>query len=358
MMLLTNCEGGVGMSAAREVLERGGSALDAVEAGIRAVEADTSIDSVGRGGAPDLFGVVSCDAAVMDGANGRTGAVANLRYFLHAVSVARQVMERLPHVFLVSEGAERFAQDIGAERAEMLTDEARVRYDRWMVEHAPVGVEPVTRAHLGHNPDGKMGTVPRSACVKRAQDTVGTSGAVQSPFSGRVTRANLSGEELVRLAWESSRDKAAGGTVVFLCRDGNGDIAAGASTSGWAQCYPGRLGDSPIIGAGLYADNRYGACGCTHVGEATIRACTARSVVQYMKAGASVQEACLEAVRDLRFLRGGFLGPVIIHAIDRRGESFVVSTGPVVKGLDYFRWCGDGEVETCTAGIAGAENRS
>jgi beta-aspartyl-peptidase (threonine type) len=246
---------------------------------------------------------------VMDGATGRAGAVGNLRYYLYAVSVARQVMERLPHVMLVSEGAERFAEKIGAERAEMLTEEARARYERWMAEHAPASVH-----------------------------------------------ANLSSEELVRLVWESSRDKAAGGTVVFLSRDGNGDIAAGTSTSGWAQCYPGRLGDSAIIGAGLYADNRYGACGCTHVGELTIRAGTARSVVLYMKAGASVREACLEAVRDLRALKGGFLGPVVIHAIDRQDLPCVVSTGPVIKGLDYFSWAGAGsDVESRSAEVAGPE---
>ena len=309
MTILANCEGGVGMKAAREVLGRGGAALDAVEAGIRVVEADNSIDSVGRGGAPDLLGVVSCDAAVMDGATGRTGAVGNLRYFLHAVSVARQVMERLPHVMLVSEGAERFAREIGAQRAEMLTEEARARYERWMMEHAPASL-----------------------------------------------RAKLSDADLVQLTWESSREMTAGGTVVFLGLDGNGDIAAGTSTSGWAQRYPGRLGDSPIVGAGLYADNRYGACGCTHVGEMTIRACTARSVVLYMKAGASVREACLEAVRDLRSLKGGYLGPVIIHAIDRRGSPCVVSTGPVVRGLDYHYWGGGtADVEPRRAEVAGAE---
>jgi beta-aspartyl-peptidase (threonine type) len=194
-VILANCEGGVGMKAAQAGLERGGTALDAVEAGIRVAEADVSVDSVGRGGAPDLLGVVSCDAAVMDGATGRAGAVGNMRYFIYAVSVARQVMERLPHVMLVSEGAERFAREIGAERAEMLTEEARGRYERWMMEHAPASV-----------------------------------------------RANPSGEELVRLVLESSRDKTAGGTVVFLSRDGNGDIAVGTSTSRWAQRYPGRLG--------------------------------------------------------------------------------------------------------------------
>jgi L-asparaginase len=161
---------------------------------------------------------------------------------------------------------------------------------------------------------------------------------------------------LAQIAWESSREMTAGGTVVFLGLDGNGDIAAGTSTSGWAQRYPGRLGDSPVVGAGLYADNRYGACGCTHVGEMTMRACTAHSVVLYMKAGASVHEACLEAVRDLRALKGGYLGPVVIHAIDRHGTSCVVSTGPVVRGLDYYQWRRDGgEVEQRRAEIAGAD---
>ena len=160
----------------------------------------------------------------------------------------------------------------------------------------------------------------------------------------------------MRLAWESSREKTAGGTVVFLGLDSNGDIAAGTSTSGWAQRYPGRLGDSPVIGAGLYADNRYGACGCTHVGEMTIRACTARSVVLYMKAGALVHEACFEAVRDLRALKGGYLGPVVIHAIDRHGSPCVVSTDPVVKGLDYFHWDGSGAgVESRRTEIASAD---
>jgi L-asparaginase / beta-aspartyl-peptidase len=296
------------MKAARAVLENGGAALDAVEEGIRPVEADATITSVGRGGAPDLMGVVSCDAAVMDGATGRAGAVGNLRGYLHAVTVARQVMERLPHVMLVSEGAERFAREIGAQRAEMLTEEARARYERWMMEHAPASV-----------------------------------------------RTKLSEADLVQLAWESSLEMTAGGTVVFLGLDSNGDIAAGTSTSGWAQRHPGRLGDSPVVGAGLYADNRYGACGCTHVGEMTIRACTARSVVLYMKAGASVREACLEAARDLRSLKGGYLGPVIIHAIDRHGSPYVVSTGPVVRGLDYFQWYGGGEVQQCRAEIAGPE---
>ncbi len=112
-----------------------------------------------------------------------------------------------------------------------------------------------------------------------------------------------------------------------MAKDKNGNLAGGVSTSGWAYKYPGRLGDSPIIGAGLYVDNRYGGAACTHTGEMTIRASTARSVVLYMKKGASVEESCQEAMQDLSDLKGGYLGPVIIHAIDRKGNPYVMTSG-------------------------------
>jgi L-asparaginase len=148
---------------------------------------------------------------------------------------------------------------------------------------------------------------------------------------------------LARYAWESGKDYASGGTTTFLVLDAQGDITAGTSTSGWARSYPGRLGDTPIVGAGLYADNRYGACACTHTGEMTIRAGTARAVVLYMKAGALVRDACLGAIRDLRALEGGQLGPVVIHAIDRCGQPCVVSTHELGFTSSYFLWRGNQE---------------
>jgi L-asparaginase len=219
------------------------------------------------------------------------GSVGSLRQFLHPVSVARQVMERLPHVMLVGDGAHRFAGEIGAEKAEMLTDEQRQKHEQWLREHVPTNV-------LARWPN-----VP-----------------------------------LTEWAWVSGKDYASGGTTTFLIRDADGNITAGTSTSGWARSYPGRLGDSPIIGAGLYADNRYGACACTHTGEMTIRAGTSRAVVSYMKAGASVREACLEAMRDLEALEGGQLGPVVVHAIDRGGEPCVLSTHELGFTSSYFLW--------------------
>jgi len=291
MMVLTNCEGRVGIESARGSLEAGRSALDAVELGVRDVEADISVDSVGRGGSPNILGEMECDAAIMDGSTLMAGSVGALKDYLHAVSVARAVMERLPHVMLVGDGATRFAREIGAEKVELLTDAARARHEQWLAANVP----PDARTGLDH--------VPLAEYVRR---TVG--------------------------------DYSSGGTTVFLAIDSSGRMAGATSTSGWANSYPGRLGDSPIIGAGLYVDQRFGACGCTHIGEMTIRVSTARSVVLYMKQGASVQEACTEAARDLRDLKGGTLGPVVIHALDVYGNVCVLATQVVVKASAYYVW--------------------
>lgn len=291
MVILTNCEGGIGMNTARDILLKGGSALDVVEQAIRVVEADVTIDTVGKGGSPNLLGEMECDAAIMDGANRLAGSVGTLKDYLHAISVARGVLEKLPHIMLVGDGAYRFAQEIGAEKAEMLTNDVRTKHEKWLKEY--VQLEKFK----------EWPNVP-----------------------------------LAEYAWISGKDYAAGGTVIFLVRDAHGNLGAGTSTSGWARSYPGRLGDSPIIGAGLYADNRYGACACTHIGEMVIRAGTARSVVLLMKKGASIKEACFEAMEDLLELREGELGPVVIHALDRNGKSFVLSSHDLGAKSSFYYW--------------------
>ncbi len=307
MMLLVNGEGRAGVEPAWQALAAGATALDAIERGIRAVEADTSIDTVGLGGIPKLHGEVECDAGIMDGATLQAGAVGAMTGFLHAISVARQVMERLPHVLLVGEGAARFAREIDAEAAEMLTPAAHQQHQQWLATHVP-------------------------ATARDAWPDV----------------------PLTDHAWAGGDDDHAGGTTTLLAIDAAGNLAAGASTSGWAESYPGRLGDSAIIGAGLYADNRYGACGCTHTGEMTIRAGTARAVVLYMQTGATVHEACHQAMRDLRTLRGGYQGPVMIHAIDRQGTACVLSTDELGDVLSYFHWsAGMTESQTCRAEVVG-----
>jgi L-asparaginase len=291
MMLLANGEGRSGVEAARTALLEHATALDAVERGIRAVEANPSVHSVGLGGAPNLEGEVECDAAIMEGETLQAGAVGALKGCLHAISAARKVMEHLPHNFLVGDGAARFCQEVGIEEADMLTGEAAAKHKHWIEKHVP----PALRATW---PD-----VP-----------------------------------LADFAWESARGHARRGTTIFLAIDEHGNIAGGTSTSGWARKYPGRLGDTPIVGAGLYVDNRYGACACTHTGEMTIRAATAHSVVQSLRSGGSVEDACRHAASDLAYLRGGCLGPVVIHAINNLGNPCVVATEAMPDDIVYYHW--------------------
>ena len=134
-----------------------------------------------------------------------------------------------------------------------------------------------------------------------------------------------------------SRPERTGGTTTFLALDAHGDCASGVSTSGWAYKYPGRLGDSPIIGAGNYADNRYGMAACTGQGELTIRAGTARSVALAMKMGRSVRDACHDAADDLRALRRDFGGNVTIHAMNAAGETYVLGIGDGASA-GYWYW--------------------
>jgi len=283
--------GGVGMEAAARLLLEGRPALDAVERGVRLVEADPSVRHVGVGGDPNLLGQMEFDAGVMDGTTLMVGAVGALRECVHAVSVARAVMERLPHVMLVGEGASRFAREIGEPPEAALTDGARAAHAEWV-----------------------------------ARDV--------APAVGAGWRTG----PLAAHAWAAARRLGSKDTVVFLAVDGDGGVAAATSTSGWAYKYPGRLGDSPVAGAGFYARSGAGACGCTHTGEMTIRACTAASVVAALRRGRGVRDACGEAAADLRALRGGHLGGVVIHALDAAGTPCALCAAPMEKAVTYWFW--------------------
>jgi len=281
MIVLTSRGGEVGIEAAIEILRRGGSALDAVEAAARLVEADRANHTVGVSGWPNLLGEAELDASIMDGSTLATGAVGALTGYRHPISVARKVMETLPHVMLVGEGAARFAAEIGAETAK-LTTEARQGWEAWLAEN--VGAE------------ARQSWPPR----------------LLAPY-----------------AWLTADPERPRGTVNILAQDRQGHLAVAVSTSGWAWKYPGRLGDSPIIGAGNYCDDRYGAAACTGVGEWTIRCSTARSVVLYQKMGMALEEACREAARELLDLPGRqkIAGRVNILALDREGRPFGITVG-------------------------------
>jgi L-asparaginase len=295
MILVTNNEGTVGVPTTVRMLAEGAPALDAIEAGIRLIEADPSVRTVGRGGWPNLLGEVELDACLMDGDTLRTGAVGALKGFLHPVSVAREVMRRLPHELLVGEGAARFAREVGAVMTENLIADSRRAWHAWFEAE-------LTPAQKAAWPDTALAELCRHAI---------------DPEVGRDT-------------------------TVFLAHDRAGSIGSGTSTSGWGWKYPGRLGDSPIVGAGSYADTRYGAAACTGAGEMTIRCCTARSIVLYMKKGATVADAVYEAVEDMRALKGGLISRVTIHAIDRQGNHKVVAVNGAGDNI-YWLWEGQGE---------------
>lgn len=262
-----------GLAANREawpILESGGRALDAVEAGVRVSEADPAVTSVGYGGAPDRDGHVTLDACIMDEA-GRCGSVAFLREILHPISVARRVMEETPHVMLVGQGAQDFAVAQGFERQNMLTPEADERWRRWLDENGETGPPPINAEN---------------------HDTIG-----------------------------------------MLALDRNGDLSGACTTSGAAYKLHGRVGDSPIIGAGLYVDNAVGGATATGWGEAVIRAVGCFLVVELMRQGHDPQEACRLAVErvieknpDWADIQVGFI------ALDKRGRTGGYCIAP---GFDY-----------------------
>ena len=283
MIVVASANGKIGLPAAMEILKAGGAALDAVEAATRIVEANPDDHTVGYGGYPNLLGEVELDASIMDGRTLHAGAVGALKGFLHPITVARRVMDDLPHVLLVGEGAARFAREIGMREEELLTPAAEEVYRQ-----------------------GLAGALPED---KRNW--------LRGGIDTNLTR-------LVNLAADPEH---AAGTVNFIARDAAGDIACAVSTSGWAWKYPGRVGDSPIIGAGNYADNRYGACACTGWGELAIALGTARSVVLYQRLGFGLEQACRQAMEDLAAACADPADAIMnLVAINREGQPLAMST--------------------------------
>lgn len=240
-----------------EVLQSGGSALDAVEQGVMIEEADEGNQSVGKGGRPDRDGNVTLDACIMD-KDSNCGSVVYLQNILHPVSVARKVMEETPHVILAGKGAEQFAYTLGFKKENLLTEKSRQEWLEWKktAQYKPV--------------------------------------------------INIENHD----------------TIGMLAIDGNGDIAGACTTSGMAYKFAGRVGDSPIIGAGLFVDNEIGGATATGVGEEVVRTVGSFLVVELMRQGKSPQEACEEAVnriteknKDNLEFQIGFI------AINKKGET-------------------------------------
>lgn len=280
-MIVTSHSNPTGQAAMEEVwtaLAAGGSALDAVEKATNVIELDPEDMSVGYGGLPNQDGVVQLDASIMDGRTYNAGAVAGIENIKHPSSVARLVMERTDHVILVADGAKEFALSFGFPEEDLLTDKSRRAWLRWRETHSE-------------------------------RDDWGP----PEHLEGREEQ----GEGGDRGAWLGGPEAFTYGTVNVLAVDARGDISGITSTSGLSWKIPGRIGDSPIIGAGLYVDNEVGAAGATGRGEDVIKACSSFYIVSRMREGRSPQEACEDALRriDERYAAVG---------IDYRpGEKFV-----------------------------------
>jgi N4-(beta-N-acetylglucosaminyl)-L-asparaginase len=272
------------------VLSAGGRAVDAVEAGVKVPEADPANHTVGGAGYPDRDGHVTLDACIMD-EKGGCGSVMCLEHISHPISVARLVMERTPHVVLVGEGALQFAIENGFEKKELLTPESEKAWKNWLEKSK---YEPVM------NIEGQQGKKGSTALLEP------------------VNRDNHD-------------------TIGMLAMDTHGNLSGACTTSGLAFKMHGRVGDSPIIGAGLFVDNEVGAATSTGLGEEVIRTVGSHLVVELMRQGMSPEQACRKAVerivkqnqdrgKDLQNLQVGFL------ALNNKGEYGAYA---IQKGFSY-----------------------
>ena len=220
--------------AAWEVLEKGGTSIDAIEAGCRVEEADLKNTTVGNGGAPDRDGNVTLDACIMS-KDGGYGAVVCMENIAHPISVARKVMEETPHVLLAGKGAEQFAVEQGFKRENLLTEASKKAWEKWKVksEYKPI--------------------------------------------------INIENHD----------------TIGMLAIDKNGDISGGCTTSGMAYKMSGRVGDSAVIGSGLFIDNTVGGATATGMGEEVLKTVGSFLIVELMRQGRTPQEACEEGVKRI-----------------------------------------------------------
>jgi len=237
---------------AMEMILKGSDALDAVIAGVNLVEDDPNDNSVGYGGLPNEQGVVELDSSVMHGPTGRGAGVACLRNIKNPSLVARRIMDRTDHVLMVGEGALQFARAHGFMEENLLTDASREIWLRWKEN------------------------------LSKSDDWL-------SPH----TIETLDVGEGVKSALRNH------GTINCNALDKSGNISGVTTTSGLAFKIPGRVGDSPILGAGLYVDNEVGAAGSTGRGEANLLSCASVMIVEYMRDGKSPEEACLLACKRI-----------------------------------------------------------
>ncbi|MXV51599.1 glycosylasparaginase [Pedobacter sp. HMF7647] len=265
-----------------EILNKGGRALDAVEAGVMVTENSQNC-CVGLGANPDRDGFVTLDASIMD-ENFNCGSVAAIERIKHPISVARKVMEKTPHVMLVGQGAQQFAVSQGFKLEPLkLSDDAEKTYKNWLKTSE---YKPIVNIENQKAAPAKLGD-------KYNHDTIG-----------------------------------------MVALDANGNLSGSCTTSGMAFKMRGRLGDSPIIGAGLYVDNEVGAVTATGQGEDVIRVAGSHSVVEFMRQGLSPREACKKVVERVAKIKGAKAKDIQVAfiALNKNGEHGAYA---LQKGFTY-----------------------
>ncbi|MHC4599056.1 MAG: isoaspartyl peptidase/L-asparaginase [Planctomycetota bacterium] len=288
------------------ILREGGSALDAVEEAVKTIEDNPDDWSVGYGGFPNFAGVVELDASIADGRTLKAGAVAGLRRHRNPVAVARRVLEKTPHVMLVGEGADTFADGEGFPSEDLLTERMADTYRKLMAGEA---VELWQRVEEESAEGAKKYGEKLMEVVKE------------------------------RRGWREVFCAELQGTCNAVAIDRNGDMASAVSTSGLAMKMPGRVGDTPIVGAGNYVDNRFGAAVCVGNGELVMRLCSARGAVASLEDGLGAREAAEKAVREVERLpdrSGGFH----ITVMTRAGDLWCASN---IKDPEYYVMAEDDE---------------
>ncbi len=272
----------MGCRVGLEVLQSGGPALDAVEAAVRQLEADPTFDA-GCGSFLNEDGEVELDASIMDGAKLKAGAVAAVRRLLHPVTFARKIMEKTDHLLLVGTGAEKFARKMGTKFCPTTA----------LLTGRELGLWKKLRKKKGFH--------------------------AKTVFSGHPK-----------------------GTVGAVALDSWGNLAAATSTGGTPRKMAGRVGDTPVIGAGTYADNTLGAVSCTGWGEGIIRIGLARRVLSYLEGGASARVAVKRAVEEMRRRVDGYGGAILVtpkgqiglyHNTPRMAFAYSDKTGDVKAGI-------------------------
>ena len=289
-----------GVEVAYDMLMRGADPLDAIIAGVNIQELDPNDQGVGLGGLPNEDGVVQLDASCMHGPTRRAGAVAALEGIATPSLVAKAVMEYTDHIILVGKDATRFALAMGFKEQNLLTDRSKNDWLQWKVNRSERG-------------DGWINDKARQDWLRwNAAQKNGAGEASLPPDAG------LRGDEA---AWTH-------GTINMNAVAANGDLSSCTSTSGLSWKIPGRVGDSPIIGAGQYCDNEVGAAGSVGHGESNLKICGAFLTVEGMRRGLSPTEACLETLRRMtattepRLLdyRGRPKRGLVFYAVNKRGE--------------------------------------